>query len=59
MDFMLELGKDYQAFPGNGKAAKAREFVEYYGRQVMLDELLRQLLEERPNVEWPLLPTGQ
>lgn len=55
LDFALELGQDYEALPGSGKAAKARELVELYGRRSLLDELIQQLMAERPNVEWPLM----
>jgi len=47
-----DLGVDYDDLRGEGKAAKAREFVNYLERRGRLPELVRKCSELRPKVAW-------
>lgn len=47
-----DVGLDYDGLNGEGKAARARAFVAHFGKRGLLDVLLKELGEERPNVEW-------
>lgn len=55
----LDVGVDYEALPGRGTAGKARALVGHFGRRGLFDVLIRQLVEERPNVEWPDVVSGR
>ena len=48
----FDLGVDYDALPGDGKAEKARELVAYVSRRGELVELLQAVYDRRPNAFW-------
>ena len=47
-----EFGLEYEELGGNGRLAKSQALVGHFGRRDLLDTLLAQLMEERPNVDW-------
>ena len=49
----FDLDVQYDALPGSGTAAKARELLTYMGRTDRLNELLEVCKTERPEHEWP------
>lgn len=49
----FDLGIDYDSLGGEEKTGKIRELINYMKRLGLLDELLRYLKTERPNVSWP------
>jgi hypothetical protein len=53
-DLAFQLGIDYDGLPGDGKADKARELVQYLERRGRSPELAAICLQQRPNVDWPL-----
>jgi hypothetical protein len=53
-DLAFQLGIDYDGLPGDGKADKARELVQYLERRGRSPELVAICLQQRPNVDWPL-----
>jgi O-acetyl-ADP-ribose deacetylase (regulator of RNase III) len=49
--FCFDLGGiEYDSLPGSGKEDKARELVEFCGRRDRIPELVKKLLQERPNI---------
>ncbi len=47
----FDLGVDYESLPGEGKADKARELVAYCERHERIPELIRNLIQLRPDLE--------
>ena len=54
----FDLGVDYESLPGAGKANKARDLVAYLQRHGRLAQLISLGQQERPHVQWPILPTA-
>ncbi|MDX1616641.1 MAG: hypothetical protein R3300_20200 [Candidatus Promineifilaceae bacterium] len=50
-DLCFDLGLDYDNLPGDGKAAKAREIVIYFGRRQRLPDLAEHLGRTRPDLD--------
>jgi hypothetical protein len=48
----FEPGVDYASLPGEGKAAKARELVNYYERRGQVQKLTDICRRLRPNALW-------
>jgi hypothetical protein len=55
-DLCFEMGIDYDALPGEGKSARARELVAYCQRHGRLPELVANVVAKRPHFG-PLLET--
>jgi len=53
-DLAFQVGIDYDNLPGDNKADKARELVQYLERRGRSPELVAMCLRQRPNVDWPL-----
>jgi hypothetical protein len=51
-DLCFEPGVDYASLPGEGKAAKARELVNYYERRGQVQKLTDICRRLRPNALW-------
>lgn len=51
----FDLGVDYSALPGDGKAAKVVAMLEYFGRAGRMSELIDRCAQLRPNVSWDAL----
>lgn len=49
----FDLGVDYENLPGQAKADKARELVEYVQRRNRLAYLVQMCQQLRPNATWP------
>ena len=47
-----DLGIDYDDLPGEGKAAKARELIEYLDRRDRIRQLVIVGRELRPDISW-------
>ncbi len=47
-----DLGVDFEALDGKGKAGKARELVSYMERRERLDEIVRVGRLHRPDISW-------
>jgi len=54
----FSLNVDYDSLPGEGKAAKARELVQYMQRHDRLDDLTVALASQRKPKIFPALATG-
>jgi hypothetical protein len=54
--FCFDLGVDYETLPGEGKADKARELVEYLERHSRIQECVELGKQLRPDVPWERLP---
>jgi hypothetical protein len=52
----FDLGIDYDALPGTGKAGKARELVAFSDRRGRIEELIALGAQMRPRVPWPDVP---
>lgn len=52
----FNLGIDFDALPGDGKAAKARELIAFVIRRDRQPELIEALKRERPQLDWENLP---
>jgi WD40 repeat protein len=52
----FDLGVDYESLPGAGKANKARDLVAYLQRHGRLAQFIALGQQERPHVQWPILP---
>lgn len=52
-DLCFELNVDYESLGGEGKAAKARELIEYMENRGRFDELVQKTRELRPTAPWP------
>jgi hypothetical protein len=52
----FDLGIDYDALPGEGKADKARELVAYFKRRGRIPELIDMGKRVRPDISWRDLP---
>ena len=52
----FKLGIDFNKFQGNGVEAKVRELLKYLDRHQRLLETVKQGKQERPTIDWPLLP---
>lgn len=48
----FRLGLDIADLPGEGRNAKARELVTYMNRRLHMADLIAQLQQERPDVNW-------
>lgn len=53
-----ELNVDYEGLLGQGKAAKVQALVEYMERRNRMDDLMRIIRRERPEVAWPEMYGG-
>lgn len=53
----LKLGLIYENVPGKTLDGQMTGFIEMITRHELYDQLLPILKQERPNVEWPLLPS--
>jgi AAA+ ATPase superfamily predicted ATPase len=51
---LFDLGVDFDALRGEGKAAKARELILYLERRGRLNDLVNKLQRLRPNVSWEM-----
>ena len=54
----FDLGVDYENLPGQTKADKARELVEYMQRRNRLADLIQLCQQLRPSATWPKLIQG-
>jgi hypothetical protein len=54
--FCFELGVDYDNLPGEGKANKARELVEYAERHSLIHRLITTGKRLRPDIPWNEIP---
>jgi len=52
----FDLGVDYESLPGEGKADKARELVEYLERRDRIPECVELGKKLRPDIPWESLP---
>jgi hypothetical protein len=52
----FDLGVDYDNLPGDGKAEKARELIEYLERRGRIQELIDVGKKLRPDVPWESSP---
>ena len=51
----FDFGCDYDDLPGQGKAAKARDFVAYCERRGSIRDILIIGKQQRPDIRWPHL----
>jgi hypothetical protein len=51
----FDLGVDYSALPGDGKAAKVVAMLEYFGRTGRVSQMIDRCAQLRPNVDWSTL----
>ena len=51
----FDLGVDYSALPGDGKAAKVVAMLEYFGRTGRVSQMIDRCAQLRPNVDWSAL----
>jgi hypothetical protein len=55
----FDLSIDYEHLSGDAKLAKINELILYLARYGRLEDLLTLLHEERPYVQWPLVPAAE
>jgi WD40 repeat protein len=51
-----KLGEDFDEIRGDGPSEKALELVRYFARRKRIPDLLEQVRQERPGVEFPDIP---
>ncbi len=49
-DLCFDLGVDYDSLPGESKADRARELVDYFARRHRIPKLVRKIEEMRPDI---------
>lgn len=51
-EIMFELRLDYESLPGKSKSEKVTELIFFMERHNRLDEMMKELQKQRPNVAW-------
>ncbi len=51
-DLCFDLHVNYDGLPGEGTRNKARELVAYCKRRERIPELVKAIVERRPNISW-------